>query len=88
MHEGTEIGLWGFYKKMVMIVHEHKGMKNSSVLVDRVGKVGEKFIVIHLREKDLLPLIPSGGNMIQSTGIHDTKRPGHRWLLWAGMKIA
>jgi len=65
---------------MIVVGHENVAMKDNAILVEGICKIGEEFLIICMGEKDLFPLIPSPGDMVEGTFIRNPKRSCHGWL--------
>ena len=80
MHECAEIGLGGLDDQMLVICHENKGVKDSTILLDGLLQIREGFFVIPRRQENLSPLISSCGNMIECAFEGDTQGSCHPQL--------
>jgi len=56
-------------KKVIMVRHEAVGITNPVVVLDHIGQDGKETNSVFVIEKDRLPCIAPGGDMIESTGI-------------------
>jgi len=45
-HQCAEISLWGLDDQMVVVCHQNKGVKDSSVLVESIHQIGEELLVV------------------------------------------
>jgi hypothetical protein len=88
VHESTEVGIWGFHDKMIVVAHKRKSVQNYTILMDCVGQIAEKLLIISLRKKDLSSFIASRSHMIKGAAISDPKGSCHVCLPRIRMETA
>lgn len=81
-HADCEIAVGGFNEQMIMVGHEAVGMTNPAVLLVDVLKGIEKIDVILVILENGFLFVPSGGHVVDGTGIFDAKWSCH------GLKIS
>jgi len=65
---------------MIMIGHENIGVKDHTVLLDGIGQIGEKLLVILMGEENVSPFISSCRNMIKGAFKSDPQGSCHQNL--------
>jgi hypothetical protein len=78
MHEDAKIGFRGLHEEVIVVGHQNECVQGDAVFVKGIRKIGEKLHIKRRGQKNLSPLISSGGDMIESTLIEDTKGACHK----------
>ena len=77
-HAEGEVPVGGLDEEMVVIVHEAIGMADPVVAFVDMLERPEKVLTVLIVLEDGLLLVAAGGHMVDSAGVFDAKRAGHR----------
>lgn len=78
----AEVGPGGLDQQVVVIGHEAVGVNAQAEFIAgflECGKEGEAIVVV---AKDGAPLVAARGDVVESPGKFDAKRPGHGGSFW------
>ena len=76
-HELAQITGWRLHEEVIMIEHQDKAVENDIIRSKRIRQNSKKLLSVAVAFEDSLSLIATAGNMIDSTGILDSKRSCH-----------
>jgi hypothetical protein len=77
MHDLQEIPLGCFQDEMIMVVHQDIGMNQDTKAIMVILHEAKELYPVLCIKKDFSPLIPTAGNMIQSSRIFNPNSSSH-----------
>lgn len=76
-HEFRKVSEGRFDQEVKMVYHEDIGVQLDGIDVQGLSEYLEKTSSISIVFEDCLPFIPTTGDVVDSVGVLDSKRPGH-----------
>jgi hypothetical protein len=76
-HSPRQIRPRGLDEEVVVVRHQAVGMAAPAITPDHLGEGVQKEVPVVVVPKGRLSGVPSGGEMIDGTGIFDSKGPSH-----------
>ena len=77
MEDGCKVSSGSLQKQVVVVGHQAEAVDSGSVAFRARIEVGKEFLVVGSGPEDCFPLIPSGGDVVEGTGVFNPQRSSH-----------